>query len=204
VAHPTNVAINAPVRAPVPDGEIDDAELAVAAKQDRAAFAPLYRRYADPVYRYCLRRLRDREDAEDATTQVFTNALAALPRYRDDGRSFRSWLFAIAHNVLVDAERKRRPSHALEVAAAIVDHTPGPEEEALAAEARRDVRALLDAVTPDQRRVLELRLAGLSTAEIGRVLGRPPAAIRGIQLRAEIRLRSLLGVAPSERGTGDA
>jgi len=204
VTHPTNIAITSPVRTPVLDGEIDDADLVVAAKHDRAAFAPLYRRYADPVFRYCLRRLGDREDAEDATTQVFTNALAAMPRYRDDGPSFRSWLFAIAHNVLVDAERKRRPNHTLEVAGSIVDHTPGPEEAALAAEVRRDVRALLDAVAPDQRRVLELRLAGLSTAEIGRVLDRPPAAIRGIQLRAEIRLRSLLGVAPSERGTGDA
>ena len=76
-----------------------------------------------------------------------------MPRYRDGGDSFRSWLFTIAHNVLVDAERTRRPGHALQVAAAIVDHAPGPEEAALAAEARRDVRALLDAVAPDQRRM---------------------------------------------------
>jgi RNA polymerase sigma-70 factor (ECF subfamily) len=181
-----------------------DDELARAARHDRAAFAPLYRRYADPVYRYCLRRLGDREEAEDATAQVFTNALAALPRYRDDGPSFRSWLFAIAHNALVDVERKRRPSRALDDAVAIVDHAPGPEDEALTNEVKRDVHALLDAVAPDQRRVLELRLAGLSTAEIASVLGRTQAAIRGIQFRAELRLRALLSVADKERKGGDA
>jgi RNA polymerase sigma-70 factor (ECF subfamily) len=188
---------------PAAASDRDDAELVWAAKRDRSAFGPLYRRYADPVYRYCLRRLGDREDAEDATAQVFTNALAALPKYRDDGPSFRSWLFAIAHNVLVDVERKRRPSRALDDAETIVDRAPGPEAEALTNEVKRDVRALLEAVSPDQRRVLELRLSGLSTAEIGHALGRPSAAIRGIQFRAELRLRTLLGVA-GEKKVGDA
>jgi RNA polymerase sigma-70 factor (ECF subfamily) len=190
-------------RAPAREHDGDDAELVALAKRDRAAFAPLYLRYADPVYRYCLRRLGAKEAAEDATTQVFVKVLAALPSYRDDGASFRSWLFAVAHNVLVDSERRHRPAHDLEAAAEVVDQTPGPEEAALTAEARRDVRALLAAVAPDQRRVLELRLAGLSTAEIARVLGRPAAAIRGIQFRAEQRLRSLLGVTSPRKEVGD-
>ena len=187
-------------RAPACASDVEDAELVSMAKRDRAAFAPLYVRYADPVYRYCLRRLGTREAAEDATAQVFVKVLAALPSYRDNGTSFRSWLFAVAHNVQVDVERGRRLAHDLEAASLVADRAPGPEEEALTGEARRDVRALLAAVAPDQRRVLELRLAGLSTAEIADVLRRPPAAIRGIQFRAEARLRSLMGVAP---GQGD-
>jgi len=175
------------------DNHFGDAELAAAAKLDRAAFAPLYRRYADPVYRYAFRRLRDREDAEDATTQTFTNALAAMSRYRSDCPSFRSWLFSIAHNALVDIERKRRPNMLLDLADTVPDPAPGPEESALSAEVSRDVRALLDALSPEQQRVMELRLAGLSTTEISHVLDRPAAAIRGIQFRAEIRLRSLVG-----------
>lgn len=190
-------------RAPASGSDIDDAGLVAMAKLDRAAFAPLYMRYADPVYRYSLRRLGTKEAAEDATAQVFMKALAAVPAYRDDGPSFRSWLFAIAHNVLVDVERSRRPALDLDAATSVADQTPGPEDAALTAEAQRDVRALLAGLAPDQQRVLELRLAGLSTAEIAAVLDRPPAAIRGIQFRAEGRLRSLMGITRPSKEAGD-
>lgn len=83
----------------------DDAWLVAEAKQDPHAFAPLYTRYFDLVYRYGVRRLGVTEAAADATGQVFAKALAALPRYRDDAPSFRSWLFAIAHNVIIDGGR---------------------------------------------------------------------------------------------------
>ncbi len=53
-----------------------DSALVAAARADRRAFAPLYNRYVDPVYRYCLRRLGDRAAAEDATSQVFSKGLA--------------------------------------------------------------------------------------------------------------------------------
>ncbi len=186
------------------DTDADDATLVAAAKRERSAFAPLYQRYADPVYRYCLRRLGSREAAEDATAQVFMKALAALPTYREESPSFRSWLFAVAHNVLVDTERAHRPSFLLEEAAAVADSAPGPEAAALSAEARAEVRSLLAAVAPDQRRVLELRLAGLTTVEIAAVLGCSPRAVRAAQFRAATRLRALMGYAPHGKGAGDA
>lgn len=176
-----------------------DEEIATVAKHDRAAFAPLYLRYVDPVYRYALRRLGSREAAEDATALVFTKALSALPAYRDDGPSFRSWLFAIAHNVLVDTCRGQRPATDLQVAERVADPSPGPEETALATEGQREVQLLLAAVAPDQRRVMELRLAGLSTVEVAAVLGRSPGAIRATQFRAATRLREIVG-AESRRG----
>jgi hypothetical protein len=69
----------------------DDAALVAAARVDPTAFAPLYARYLPPVYRYCYRRLGTSAAAEDATSEVFVKALAALPRFR--AGSFRSWLF---------------------------------------------------------------------------------------------------------------
>ena len=117
-----------------PWADADDATLVAAAQADRRAFAPLYLRYVDPVYRYCLRWLGAREAAEDVTAQVFARAMDALPRYRTDGPSFRSWLFAIAHNALVDAQRIRRPTGSLALAALMPDGRPGPEDQALAAE----------------------------------------------------------------------
>ena len=181
----------------------EDAALVAAAKRDRAAFAPLYLRYADPIYRYCLRWLGGREAAEDATAQIFTKVLIALPAYRLDGPSFRSWLFAVAHNVLVDAERVSVPVYGLEAATAVVDSAPGPEAAALAAEGQREVRTLLAAVAPEQRRVLELRLAGLTTAEVADALGRSQGAIRATQFRAAVRLRALLGIVPTGKEASD-
>ena len=179
-----------------------EAALVARAREDPHAFEPLYARYLDPVYRYCYRRLGGREAAEDATSLVFAKALAALPHYRDG--SFGGWLFAIAHNVVADAHRRRRPESPLAAAGDPVDREPTPEAAALAADERRSVRALLAGLPADQRRVLELRLAGLTGAEIAGVLGRSVAAVKMLQLRAMTRLRADLGAAgPEETDDGD-
>jgi len=170
----------------------DDAALVARAQADPRAFAPLYERYVDPVYRYCYRRVGSREAAEDATALVFTKALAALPAYR--AGSFAGWLFAIAHNVVADVHRRRRPEGPLAAAGDPPDREPGPEEAAIAADERRSVRALLARLPEDQRRVVELRLAGLTGAEIAAALGRSVAAVKMLQLRAMTRLRAELGV----------
>ena len=182
-------------------GPDSDAALVARARVDRAAFAPLYERYLDPVYRYCYCRLGSREAAEDVTSVVFAKALVSLPAYRDG--SFAAWLFAIAHNAVVDAYRRRRPDAPLAAAGDPVDAAPSPEQLAVAADERRSVRALLATLPEDQRTVVELRLAGLRGAEIAAVLGRSKAAVKMLQLRAMTRLRADLGVsraAPGDQG----
>src|SRR4051794_17000981 len=82
----------------LPVVESDDAALLVLAIGDPHAFAPIFDRYWDPVYRYCRYRLQHREDAEDAAIQILTNAYTGLRRFSGGSGSFRSWLFAIAHN----------------------------------------------------------------------------------------------------------
>jgi RNA polymerase sigma-70 factor (ECF subfamily) len=168
----------------------DDESLATRAKTDPAAFAPLYRRYAGPIYGYCYRRLATRELAEDATSQVFTRALAAMPKYR--GNAFRPWLYTIAHHVIADHYRRGRPTFPLDDAFELEAIDLSPEDEALHAEGARNVRRLLSNLTPDQRDVVELRLNGLTGVEIADVLGKQPGAIRAVQFRAYQRLRELL------------
>lgn len=175
------------------DGDaFDDAALVARARADRREFAALYRRYADPVYRFCYRRLGSHEVAEDATSQVFTSALVAFPRFRDG--SFRAWLFTIAHRAVADHYRAERPTAPLMTASDRTDAAASPEEAACAAETGRVIRDLLARLPPDQRRTLELRLAGLTDAEIARVLGRSHGAVRTSQYRALLRLRAILGV----------
>ena len=129
----------------------EDARVVRLAKSDPRAFAPLYARYFDPVYRYCYRRLGHPEVAADATAQVFTKALAALPGYRADATSFRSWLFAIAHNVITDDLRARRPVAPMTTAAHLVAPGPSPEEVVLTDETGGLVQALLGSLPAGQR-----------------------------------------------------
>jgi RNA polymerase sigma-70 factor, ECF subfamily len=175
-----------------------DARLVALAKSDPRAFAPLYARYFDPVYRYCYRRLGHPEAAADATSHVFAKALAALPGYREDAPSFRSWLFAIAHNVITDDLRARRPVAPIEAAAHIAATGPSPDEVVLTGEAGRTVHTLLARLPPEQRQILELRLAGLTGPEIAAALGRSLGAVKIAQVRAFARLRATLDSASAE------
>ena len=172
------------------------------AKSDPRAFAPLYDRYFDPVYRYCYRRLGHPEAAADAAAQVFAKALAALPGYREEAPSFRSWLFTIAHNVIADDLRARRPVAPITAAVHIADADPSPEETALSNEVGCIVRTHLAQLPPDQRRILELRLAGLTGPEIASVLGRSVGSVKIAQVRAFARLRAMLDPVDSATGKG--
>jgi RNA polymerase sigma-70 factor (ECF subfamily) len=181
-----------------------DAELVALARQDIRQFALLYARYLDAVHRYCHRRLGNREAAEDATSLIFTNALAAFPQYRDI--SFRAWLFTIAHHVVTDRYRRSRPEASLDLEVELRDGAPSPEELALAADERQRVLALLNQLPDHQRQIVELRLAGLTGIEIAQALGRSRANVDVSQYRAVVRLRTLLGLtgASQEANNGTA
>lgn len=170
---------------------IDEAMLVARAKRDRDAFAPLYITYFDLVYAYCYRRLGNQEEAADATSSIFSRAMESLASCRD--ATFRSWLFAIAHNILTDLYRGRRFEQSLDDKLQLHDRGPSPEDVAITHETTRSVAALLSRLPPDQCRVLELRLVGLTSKEIGVVLGKGPNAVDQAQFRAVSRLRLLTG-----------
>ncbi|MDI3340942.1 MAG: sigma-70 family RNA polymerase sigma factor [Sphaerobacter sp.] len=189
-----------PIDGATPQDAVDEEALVERARRDPRAFAVLYARYADPVYRFCYRRLGEVEAAEDATSQVFLKALAALPRYR--AGSFRSWLFTIAYHVVADRYRERRPDRLPDTTPEPIDPGLTPEEALLHSEAHRSVRALLARLSPEQREVVELRLAGLNGAEIARVLGRSHGSVRALQYRAAQRLRAALDLDTERGGAG--
>lgn len=168
-----------------------DALLARRAGRDPDAFAALYERYVEAVYRYTYRRLGTREQAEDATSQVFHKAYASLASYQ--GGSFRAWLFSIAHNVVVDSYRRGHQVWPLDEAHEVPDRARSPEDLAIAADEQRTLHECVRLLAPDQRRVVELRLAGLTGAEIAQVLDCNVGAIKMLQHRAMTRLRELMG-----------
>lgn len=173
---------------PVTDGG-DERLIVARARHDRSAFAPLYERYLHDVYRYCYFRLGNREAAEDVTSQTFLKAMDNLGQFRDG--SFRAWLFTIAHRTVIDHVRARRPDLPLDLAEAAVSAEVAPETAALLGDDQRQLAALLVQLPPDQRRMIELRLAGLNDREIAEVLGQRHTAVRTRQSRAMARLRTL-------------
>ncbi len=157
----------------------DELALVRAAQRDPVAFDALYERYIDRVYAYLRARSATPEDAADLTQQVFTHALAALPRYR--AGSFAAWLFRIARNAAVDAHRRRRATVSWDLVPEALHPVAEDDAEArlLAREARLRVRRLVAGLPPDKREQLALRYAArLSTAEIAAVLGKSEAATR--------------------------
>jgi len=180
----------------------DDLDTILAAQADARAFEPLYRRYQPQVQGYCLRRLGHPELAADATSQIFINAIKALPRFRIDGHRvdsrFRSWLFSIAHNVVVDTYRRQRPIVSLDALSAagephpagmLTNPAPSPEDTVMAAETSRHLITQLTRLPGRQRTVIELRLAGLSRMEIAEALNFSEAAVRSAQFRGFATLR---------------
>ena len=156
----------------------------------------LYRRYLDRVYGYCFYLLGDHHDAEDATERTFVAALGAIDRYRDEGATFRAWLFRIAHNQLANALRAREPppTTAARRRAGAGRHvgdparTGRPRRRRPAAARRASQRSPRIGARSSMLRFVD----GLSAREIGAVLGRSEGAVRVLQHRALRDLAALL------------
>jgi RNA polymerase sigma-70 factor, ECF subfamily len=155
-----------------------------AARQDPACFAELYENNFERVYAYIARRLRSREDAQDATADVFHQALAGLPGFEWRGLPFAAWLLGIAANVLSD--RWRRVLKQQEVVTDDLEQV-GIEDDV---EQRAMLYQLVDALPGDQRQVILRRFVGQkSLREIATEFGRSEGAIKQLQLRALQNLR---------------
>jgi RNA polymerase sigma factor (sigma-70 family) len=133
------------------------------------AFATIYARHHQRLYRYCRSVLRDSDDAYDALQSTLAGALAALQRGQRDA-PLRPWLFRIAHNEAVSLIRRRgpvgEPSDAAEPCAASAEHQAG--ERARLALLVADLREL----TERERSVLLMHeLSGLTHREIATALG---------------------------------
>lgn len=164
----------------------DNLDLALTAAQANAEWGwnGLYRNLAPTVTGYL--RAQGAAEPEDLTAEVFVQALKSVQRFQGDATAFRSWIFCIAHNKLIDDSRYRRRRPVEPVAEPADDIAPGPQVEELVLNrlAEDRVRELLNSLTAEQRSVLLLRIIGrLTVDEVAQALGKNPPAVKALQRR---------------------
>jgi RNA polymerase sigma-70 factor, ECF subfamily len=173
----------------------DLASLAV--RGQPGAIEALLERIRPMVVRYCRARLGRVTGhyyvADDVAQEVCLAVLSALPRYRDMGRPFASFVFGIASHKVADAARNAaRLAVPFDDLPDEPDDGPGPEETVVAYIEAERARALLDRLPHHLRELLILRVVtGLSAEETGNVLGMSAGAVRVAQHRALARLRAI-------------
>jgi RNA polymerase sigma-70 factor (ECF subfamily) len=152
----------------------------------------LYRTYGRELFGFALHRLGDRSLAEEVVQEVFTRAWRSAAAYDETKGSVRTWLYGIARNAVIDAERhrSRRPPRARHEHGRERDAADEPIERALL---RWQVRQALERLTPEHREVLQLgHLGGLSVQEIADLLGLAPGTVKSRTYYAMRNLRLTL------------
>jgi RNA polymerase sigma-70 factor (ECF subfamily) len=182
-------------------GEMSAAELADVVERVRAgeadAWGELYRMYAPAMFRFCRRALPTREDAEDATTDIFMKVRQKLGTY-DSSRPFQAWLYKVASNHCWDILRRRRIRQDLEtgeVETLPLEHPdPSQLEKMQFDHDSKQVREGLAKLPDRARMVLVLRYySDMSYDEIADTLGVRRAFVGVLLLRARHQLRDILG-----------
>ncbi len=172
----------------MPDSEL----IARARTGDRDAQDALVARHYDDCWRYALRLLGNRADAEDAVQETFMRAIVALPHYHEHQR-FRGWLFTIlvnqCRNAAIARRRRERRFPLLDTDVAgspAIAISPSllPDDELSRALAQLD---------PLQREAVLLKLGeGMGYAELSQVTGASESALKMRVKRGCERLRALL------------
>lgn len=177
----------------VPSPEVVDLVLR-AQDGDVAAFGRLYDLHVNDVYGYVVRRVHNRQTAEDMTAEVFLRAMRSIATFRWQGRLFRAWLCTIARNLIADTWRSPRGRRELLVSAMqyaspldvwLSAPCADPHDQMEAADTARAVREAIRELTPDQRECLYHRyFADLSARETATLMGRSPQAVVQLTVRA--------------------
>ena len=178
--------------APIDETAETDGELLVrVADRDREAFEQLYHRYVRSVFGIALRRLRDRQRAEDAVQETFAAVWRSAGSYKPERGPAAPWLYAVARNAIVDRMRAKSepPAELPETASA----EPGPAERAESAYVSWRVHRALEELPTREREVLELAYwSGLSQSEVASFLAIPLGTVKTRTRSALTRLAGLL------------
>lgn len=186
---------------------------------DRDAFAALVSAYEGKIYNLALRYLGNREDAMDASQEVFLRVFRFLPGFQEES-GFSTWIYRIGVNVCKDmlAKRAKRGELSLELpdeeedyrTTEVADSRYDPEAIVEQADLRESLAEAIGQLPQQQREMIVLRdIQGLSYEEIGQVLSLESGTVKSRLSRARENLRkkllqsgNIFGVSPSKLSKG--
>lgn len=175
----------------------EDAWVSRARAGDQAAFEAIFQRYERQIYSFAFRMMGNADDAYDLTQECFIKAYRNLEKTNGD-LNVSAWLHRIASNSCLDVLRRRKRIRWLpwdndRHEALLQPSTPDdPELTVVSNETQQDVQAILNRMTPRNRLALLLReFEGLSTEEIGEVMGLSRSAVKSVLFRARDEFRKL-------------
>jgi len=155
----------------------------------------LYEEYYDKIARYVYVHISNKEEAEDIAGEVFLKALQSLKSYREQGIPMQGWLFRIAHNLTVDYLRKMNRRRTVPIDSVVLQANDNPANTAEKNIEFERVTGAMRKLTTEQREVINLRFfGGLTSKEVGGVLGKSDGAVREMQRAAMEKLRGIMGV----------
>lgn len=169
---------------------------------DRDAFAALVSAYESKIYNLALRYLGNREDAMDASQEVFLRVFRFLPGFQEES-GFSTWIYRIGVNVCKDmlTKRTRRNEQSIEIAdeeeesrtVEIADSRYDPEQLVEGRELRTILAEAIGELPEQQREMILLRdIQGLSYEEIAKVLSIESGTVKSRLSRARENLRKKL------------
>lgn len=142
--------------------EITDQQLIAQALQGSLqAWEALVRRHEARIYNFCLRMTGDVDEAMDLMQEVFLAIYRNLASFRGEAQ-FTSWAFRIAHNKAIDMVRRRQASVVVDLddesfpEPVSVQH--GPAEQLQTVQQNRRIQQMLQQLSVEQRRVVELKV----------------------------------------------
>lgn len=176
---------------------LENNNLIVQAQTSCNAFALLYRRHYDAIFRYCVHRMFDRHLAEDITSQVFLKVVEKFHSFQGSEKQFRNWLYKIATNVANEhLRRSARQKAALKILQeqANIKNSTFENQTKLAT-----LKQAMLTLKPRYQTIITLRFfENLKLTEIAGVLGSSPGTIRSQSARALAKLRRKINASRRE------
>jgi RNA polymerase sigma-70 factor, ECF subfamily len=163
-------------------------------EQTEESMRALYRTYGSELYGFAVSALGDRGQAEELVQEVFTRVWRHAQSFDPDKASFRTWLYGIARNAIIDLKRRQSVRPALAVHQESEDQQGAVDDAFERALLKWQVGSALDRLTPEHRQVIRLaHFQGLTLREIsertgiplGTIKSRTSYALRGLRLALE-------------------
>jgi RNA polymerase sigma-70 factor (ECF subfamily) len=179
----------------------DQQSLIEQASHDPQAFAALYDRYVEQIFLYALRRTGERVLAEDVTSATFEKALRHLQSHGWKGKNYKSWLYMIASQQIIEHHRRNERYIALPADMAATIDVEGLAQDTLQWE---QILQTMGKLSQKDQEIISLRLIErLSNTETAEFLRCSPQNVSVRLYRALGRLRNLLGATSASEGEKD-